>query len=200
MAPKAKVERHQRKGAKPLSTVERIYGAIREMTINYELKPNASLNESELAARLHVSRTPLREALSRLVTEGMLEFYPNRAFFPRKRSTIARFSISTRFARFSRGWHSNWPACGPTMPRLAGFAVTGKAAGRITTACRRRSLPCATRNFTFAWPSCRSMPRCQTLKGINARIRLLGDKLGEFGVSAIRCMTSTWISWPRSRT
>ena len=80
---RAKAERPQRRGSKPLSTVERIYGAIREMTINYELKPNASLNESELAARLHVSRTPLREALSRLVTEGMLEFYPNRGFFPR---------------------------------------------------------------------------------------------------------------------
>ncbi len=71
------------KGSKSLSTVERIHAAIREMTINYEFRPNASLNESELAARLNVSRTPLREALSRLVTEGLLQFYPNRGFFPR---------------------------------------------------------------------------------------------------------------------
>lgn len=45
---------------------------LRRMAIAYELKPGERLSEIELAARLGVSRTPVREALNRLVTEGFL--------------------------------------------------------------------------------------------------------------------------------
>ena len=46
---------------------------LRDMAIAYELKPGERLSEIELAARLGVSRTPVREALARLVTDGFLE-------------------------------------------------------------------------------------------------------------------------------
>ncbi|AGZ41793.1 GntR family transcriptional regulator [Actinoplanes friuliensis] len=36
------------------------------------------LGEAELASRLSVSRTPIREALSRLAAEGLVELQPNR--------------------------------------------------------------------------------------------------------------------------
>jgi DNA-binding transcriptional regulator LsrR (DeoR family) len=49
------------------------------MSVSFELKPGERLNEGELAKRLGVSRTPLREALNRLNTEGFLRFTPARA-------------------------------------------------------------------------------------------------------------------------
>jgi DNA-binding GntR family transcriptional regulator len=49
-----------------------VFNTLREMAISYQLKPGERLSEIELAARLGVSRTPVREALTRLVTEGFL--------------------------------------------------------------------------------------------------------------------------------
>ena len=46
---------------------------LRDMAIAFELKPGERLSEIELADRLGVSRTPVREALARLVTEGFLK-------------------------------------------------------------------------------------------------------------------------------
>ena len=42
------------------------------------LAPGARLGEVELADRLGVSRTPVREALSRLAAEGLVQITPNR--------------------------------------------------------------------------------------------------------------------------
>lgn len=52
--------------------------AVRELILHGELPSGARLGEVELAARLGVSRTPIREALSRLAAEGLVEIVPNR--------------------------------------------------------------------------------------------------------------------------
>ena len=64
--------------AKAISHVRRergsdVFQTLRDMAISYQLKPGERLSEIELAERLGVSRTPVREALARLVTEGFLE-------------------------------------------------------------------------------------------------------------------------------
>lgn len=64
--------------AEAISTARKERGSdvlnrLREMAISYELKPGERLSEIELAKRLGVSRTPVREALTRLVTDGFLE-------------------------------------------------------------------------------------------------------------------------------
>lgn len=51
---------------------------IRELVLSGELEPNSRVNELELAERFGISRTPLREAIKILATEGMLELLPNR--------------------------------------------------------------------------------------------------------------------------
>src|SRR3712207_393693 len=48
------------------------------MIMGGDLTPGARLGEVELADRLGVSRTPVREALSRLAAEGLVEIAPNR--------------------------------------------------------------------------------------------------------------------------
>lgn len=43
--------------------------------------PGAPLCEAELARQLHASRTPVREALSRLIEEGYVERVPGRGYY-----------------------------------------------------------------------------------------------------------------------
>ncbi len=51
---------------------------LRTMIVEGELAAGEKLNERELAERLNVSRTPLREALKLLTAEGLVEHLPNR--------------------------------------------------------------------------------------------------------------------------
>jgi DNA-binding GntR family transcriptional regulator len=53
------------------------------MATNFEFKPDERINEGTLAGELGTSRTPLREALNRLVAEGFLTFRNGRGFFCR---------------------------------------------------------------------------------------------------------------------
>jgi GntR family transcriptional regulator, rspAB operon transcriptional repressor len=48
------------------------YERLREDIIHWRLQPGAALGEVELAERLGVSRTPVREALLRLTAEGLV--------------------------------------------------------------------------------------------------------------------------------
>jgi DNA-binding GntR family transcriptional regulator len=59
---------------------EQAYEQLKAMAISFQFRPGERLAEVELATRLKVSRTPIREALHRLVTEGFLAFTPNRGF------------------------------------------------------------------------------------------------------------------------
>lgn len=64
-------------------TVEWAYHQLKTMAANYAFKPDSRLNEGELARHLETSRTPLREALNRLVAEGFLTFRSGQGFFCR---------------------------------------------------------------------------------------------------------------------
>ena len=59
-----------------LSLRERVYRALRDALVSGELAPGQRLRDQELAARLGVSRTPVREALQRLEDEGLVETAP----------------------------------------------------------------------------------------------------------------------------
>ena len=51
---------------------------LRQRIVEGELAPGAKLNERELSESLHVSRTPLREAIKMLAAEGLVELLHNR--------------------------------------------------------------------------------------------------------------------------
>lgn len=55
---------------------ERVYLSLRDALVAGELIPGQRLRDQELAARLGVSRTPVREALQRLEDEGLVETAP----------------------------------------------------------------------------------------------------------------------------
>lgn len=54
----------------------RVIDAVRERIISGELEPGVSLSEIALADAFGVSRTPVREALKQLQTEGLVEIRP----------------------------------------------------------------------------------------------------------------------------
>ncbi len=56
------------------------YEQIRALILSDEMPPGARLSQVELAERLAISRTPVREALRRLAGEGLIEALPQRGF------------------------------------------------------------------------------------------------------------------------
>ncbi len=57
---------------------EKVAGLLRDMIVQDVLVPGQRIRERSLAEQLEVSRTPLREALKVLATEGLVELSPNR--------------------------------------------------------------------------------------------------------------------------
>jgi DNA-binding GntR family transcriptional regulator len=68
------------------TTVDLAYHSLRAQLVGFRMKPGARLNESALAADLGISRAPIREALNRLISDGLVHFEPGRGFFCRKLS------------------------------------------------------------------------------------------------------------------
>ena len=64
----------------PLRSADRVYEQVKAMAVSFRLRPDERVNEVELARRLGVSRTPLREALNRLAAEGFLVASANRGY------------------------------------------------------------------------------------------------------------------------
>jgi len=59
-----------------ISLTERVYLTLRDALVSGQLAPGERLRDQDLAERLGVSRTPVREALLRLEGEGLVETSP----------------------------------------------------------------------------------------------------------------------------
>ncbi|MBW3534516.1 MAG: GntR family transcriptional regulator [Gemmatimonadetes bacterium] len=59
---------------------DQAYNAIRSRILNGDMALGEFVREQEVSAALGVSRTPVREALGRLASEGFLERIPHRGF------------------------------------------------------------------------------------------------------------------------
>ena len=64
--------------AVPLTRREAILRHLREEIISGALAPGTVLKDGEVAARLGVSITPVREAIAQLAAEGLIDIAPNR--------------------------------------------------------------------------------------------------------------------------
>lgn len=74
----------QLKNHKPLK--ERVYKLLKESILNGDLEPGQKLSQDWLAKQMKVSRMPIRQAIERLKTEGLIESTPY------KESKVANFS------------------------------------------------------------------------------------------------------------
>ena len=61
-----------------------VYKMIREGITGLKLLAGAPLRELDLAQKLGVSRTPIREALNQLSKEGIVEIYPRKGAFVKR--------------------------------------------------------------------------------------------------------------------
>ncbi|MEJ2041270.1 MAG: GntR family transcriptional regulator, partial [Desulfosarcinaceae bacterium] len=68
---------------------QKIYKAIRDRILFLEYEPGQILNEQQLAKEFNVSRTPLREVLSRLEWEHLVRI------LPRTGTMIAEIELNT---------------------------------------------------------------------------------------------------------
>ncbi|HEX6119421.1 MAG TPA: GntR family transcriptional regulator [Dongiaceae bacterium] len=57
-----------------------VYGSLKAMIITGQLPPGARVTENELAAKLKVSRTPVREALNRIERDGLVTGRPRQGY------------------------------------------------------------------------------------------------------------------------
>jgi len=64
-----------------------VHQALRDDILWLRLEPGSALDEVALADRFNVSRTPIREALLLLASQGLVKFQPNRT------SIVAPFSL-----------------------------------------------------------------------------------------------------------
>jgi DNA-binding GntR family transcriptional regulator len=67
---------------------EQAFAILREQLLDGRYSPGSRLNEVEIAEAMGISRGPLREALQRLVAEGLVEVVPNRGAFVRAFSSV----------------------------------------------------------------------------------------------------------------
>ncbi|TAK82020.1 MAG: GntR family transcriptional regulator [Betaproteobacteria bacterium] len=58
--------------ARPPTVKENVYRILRDQLTHGDMRPNQRIVEKDLTEQLGVSRTPVREALARLATEGLL--------------------------------------------------------------------------------------------------------------------------------
>jgi DNA-binding GntR family transcriptional regulator len=65
--------------AVPLTRREAALRQLREEIVSGALKPGTVVKDAEIAARLGVSITPVREAITQLAAEGLIDIAPNRA-------------------------------------------------------------------------------------------------------------------------
>ncbi|MEM1380452.1 MAG: GntR family transcriptional regulator [Pseudomonadota bacterium] len=63
------------------TVAETLVDTLQDMVANSDLVPGERVNEVALSRALNVSRTPLREALNRLVAAGLIEARPRQGFW-----------------------------------------------------------------------------------------------------------------------
>ena len=77
------------------SIIQNLHSKIKQGIINQDFRPGEKLPERELAQKYNVSRTPIRQVLQTLSSEGLVEFIPYKGAFI-KDLTIKEFKDITQ--------------------------------------------------------------------------------------------------------
>jgi DNA-binding GntR family transcriptional regulator len=121
------------------SVVDDVHEALLERIVAGELPPGTRLRQEALADELGVSRTPLREALVRLASEGLVEFAPNRG------ATVA----SRDFSDMQQAWRARL-LIEPGAARLAAERREPDSIERLRVTVQRQRLVAEDVTASFA--------------------------------------------------
>ncbi len=69
------------KNAKHPSLKESAYHLIKDKLLNLKIDPGSRIREDFIAEEISMSRTPVREAISQLVSEGLIKSIPRKGLF-----------------------------------------------------------------------------------------------------------------------
>lgn len=109
--------------------------SLEELVFTGAYKDGERLDEIKLAEHFKVSRTPVREALQRLVLSGMAEQLPRRGVFVRQPGPVELMEMFETMAELEA-------ACG----RLAAMRISDDGLARLKAANRRCQASVATRD------------------------------------------------------
>jgi DNA-binding GntR family transcriptional regulator len=155
------------------TTVDKAYAQLRDQLVTFYFKPGSRLNESEIAATLSMSRAPIREALNRLIADGLVSFAPGRGFFCRRLSASEVNDLyEIRFDLESGALRAALTKCDDAT--LSGFAKTWQEAHAATNDATLDDLVTLDESFHMAFCALAgNAARLKYLENINYRIRFV---------------------------
>ncbi len=156
---------------------ERAYRELRRKVLNGELEAGSQLVNRTLAQTLAVSLAPIREAISRLATEGLVEYVPGAGAFVRKSSPqdleelyILREAVESCAAAEA--------ARNATQNQLDALAAVRDEFEEILTTIRRQKSQTATEEQLDHWLDCEE--RFHLIIVEAARNRLLAKVIEDY--------------------
>ncbi|GAB3190460.1 GntR family transcriptional regulator [Nesterenkonia suensis] len=136
----------------PITRGEAVAQRLRHEILSGELPPGAPLRDAELAARLGVSITPVRESVATLMAEGLVEALPN------KRRRVAVLTqrqaeeLSDLLGMFLTSAVERLPLSPDDVPKPA---APRPAVGEVSAAARRMAEACRSHTRQSAEPAYR---------------------------------------------
>jgi DNA-binding GntR family transcriptional regulator len=121
----------------------RAAGQLARMILMQRLHPGQKVPMDEIAERIGSSRTPVREALRRLETEGLVGSLPNRGFVVRRigpddaahlydaRRCVERYTAQSAFARRNRSFLAELRALHRMYERVLGGTQDRRRLGML---------------------------------------------------------------------
>jgi DNA-binding GntR family transcriptional regulator len=94
------------------NSVEDAKERIRELILSRQLLPGQQIRQEELARSMNISRSPVREALQSLQSEGAVAHYPHRGYFVTRLSApeIEQIYLMRRLLETEVLRRCEWPA------------------------------------------------------------------------------------------
>lgn len=83
---------------------DEIYEMIKEMIVSYEISPGSKVNIDALSLQLKTSQTPIREALARLESDGLIKKEPLKGYATTSLLTLDEFLDLFQFRLLIEPW------------------------------------------------------------------------------------------------
>jgi DNA-binding GntR family transcriptional regulator len=121
---------------RPQLLTDLAYDRLREGIVAGDLKLGEQVSEAQLAQRMGISKTPVREALVRLKMEGLVDIQPQRGTFvfkltPEQVGQLCRYRAMIETAALQEAATTNRDALLTGMRRLVAEMKAAEAAGDL---------------------------------------------------------------------
>jgi DNA-binding GntR family transcriptional regulator len=127
MLPRAEPRLVTTEDSRPLSLADEAYAALRDRIVDCRLSPGLRVTEKQLAAELGVGLTPVRQALARLDSDGLVRTLPRRGY---QITPLTIESVNDLF--------QVWRILGPAIVELAGRNMSAGNRDRVVSAYRAK--------------------------------------------------------------